>query len=58
MNAHNKSKLTSNNNVLPMHIIIFNINTNSYSADRIEGTDLDALSDFEILYTKKLFLIS
>ena len=44
---YNKSKPRSTNNVLPMEInIIFRINTNSFLADRREGTDLDTLSDF------------
>ena len=51
---YNKSKQTSTNNVLPMEIyIIFGINSNSSSADRREGTNLDAFSDF----TKNCFLI-
>ena len=43
-NMYNKSKQTSTNNVLPMEIyIMFGINSNSSSADRREGTNLDAL---------------
>ena len=41
---YNKSKQTSTNNVLPMEIyIMFGINSNSSSADRREGNNLDAL---------------
>ena len=47
MNIHNNSKQTTTNNALPIEMnLVFGINTNSCSADRKEGTDLDTLSDF------------
>ena len=47
MDIHNNSKQTTTNNALPMEMNhVFIINTNSSSADRKEGTDLNTLSDF------------
>ena len=48
------SKQSSSNNVLPMEInIVFEINTNSPSANRRESTNLNTFSDF----TKRIIFI-
>ena len=47
MNIYNNSKQAITKNVLPMEInMIFRINSNSFLADRREGTDFDTLSYF------------
>ena len=54
INIYNNFIQTSTNNVLPVEIyIMFQIKTNSCSADRREGTELDTLSDV----TEQIFLI-